>query len=96
MAHSNLMNEFFKFLCLAGSPVWGELVLALLILVALGTSVHLYRSQEARERVCRWAQEMRARSVNDCFESCLCFVSEPGGQGASLSLGTVDASQVSQ
>jgi hypothetical protein len=39
-------------------------VLALLILVALGTSVHLYRSQEARERVCRWAQEMRARSVN--------------------------------
>jgi hypothetical protein len=28
----------------------------------------LYRSQEAWERVCRWAQEMRARSVNDCFK----------------------------
>ncbi len=34
-----------------------------------------YQSQEARERVCRWAQEMRARSVNDCCESHLSFVS---------------------
>jgi hypothetical protein len=40
----------------------------------------LYRTQEARKRVCRWAQEMRARSVNDCPESRLCFVSYPGGQ----------------
>ncbi len=77
--------SFLKFLFLAGSPVWGELVLALLILVALGTSVHLYRSQEARERVCRWAQEMRARSVFWLFRksSLLCIgARRPGSESA--------------
>jgi hypothetical protein len=28
----------------------------------------LYLSLEARERVCRWAQWMLARSFNDCFD----------------------------
>ena len=47
---------------IGGSPVWGELVLALVILVAIGATIHLYRNQDSRERVMRWAQEMRARS----------------------------------
>jgi hypothetical protein len=57
----SFFKEINSYLCAGGTPVWGELVLALVFLVAIGGTIHLYRSQEARERVRRWGQEMRAR-----------------------------------